>query len=136
MGYGNIDQAAQGVPIACTLAGGDRLRRGAEVAELFGARREVRELPDGYAVRFPCERMWAERLLAFIVAERECCPFFAFGLRFEPGLGPIWLHLCGPEGTADVVAALLGLGTDQDSARQASAGAAGDRPPDGPRLWP
>jgi len=102
-----IDQAAQGVPIACTLAGGDRLRRGAEVAGLFRARQEVRELPDGYAVRFPGEQVWAERLLAFIVAERECCPFFAFELRFEPEQGPIWLHVRGPEGTTDFVAELL-----------------------------
>lgn len=118
MDHEDIDQATQGVPIACTLAGGDRLRRGAEVAELFRARQEVRELPDGYAVRFPGEQVWAERLLAFIVAERECCPFFAFELRFEPGLGPIWLHLRGPEGTAGVVAALVGLGIEQDPARQ------------------
>ena len=118
MEYGNIDQTTQAVPIACTLAGGDRLRRGAEVAELFGARQEVRELPDGYAVRFPGEQVWAERLLAFIVAERECCPFFAFDLRFEPDLGPIWLHVRGPEGTTGVVATLLGLGIDQDPARR------------------
>jgi len=106
-GYGAYRSCDAGGAIACTLASGDWLRRGAEVAELFRARQEVRELADGCAVRFPCEQVWVERLFAFIVAERECCPIFALELRFEPGLGSIWLHLRGPEGTADFVAELL-----------------------------
>lgn len=99
---------AQELPIACTLAEADRAARRDEIDGLFSGRQEVRELPDGYALRFAGEEAWAARLLGFIAAERTCCPFFTFALVFEPGQGPLWLHLRGPEGTKDVVADLLG----------------------------
>jgi len=68
---------------------------------------EARQLPDGYALRFPGEETWASRLLRFIVQERACCPFFSFELVFEPGQGPIWLHLRGPAGTTEFVTEML-----------------------------
>lgn len=96
------------IPIACTLDDDARRQRGHEIAELLGdARPEARQLVDGYALRFPGDDTWASRLLAFIVKERACCPFFTFELLFEPGSGPIWLHLRGPAGTTDFVADLL-----------------------------
>jgi hypothetical protein len=111
----NIDQVSPEVPIACTLTGEDLQRRSEEVARLFSeGRQEVRPLPDGYAVRFPGEEVWASRLFAFIAEERACCPFFTFELVFEPGLGPIWLHLRGPAGTGEFVAAMLAQDTAHD----------------------
>ena len=65
------------------------------------------ELPDGYALRFPGDAIWAEKLIAFVVGERACCEFFTFELVFEPRQGPLWLHLRGPEGTKEVVASML-----------------------------
>ena len=96
------------LPIACTLGERELALRRAEIADtLVSGRQETRELPDGYALRFPGDEMWAARLLAFITGERTCCPFFTFELTFEPQLGPIWLHVRGPEGTKEVVASLL-----------------------------
>jgi hypothetical protein len=74
---------------------------------LMEGRQETRELPDGYAVRFPGDDAWAARLLAFITAERACCRFFTFELSFEPGPGPLWLRLRGPEGAKAIAASLL-----------------------------
>ena len=46
---------------------------------------------------------WAEKLVGFVVSERECCPFFAFEVIFEPGGGPISLRVRGPEGAKEIV---------------------------------
>ena len=100
---------AQDMPVACSLMEGDQARRGDEIAPLLKGRQETRELPDGYALRFPADEAWAARLLAFIAGERACCPFFTFALVFEPGQGPLWLHLRGPAGTKEFVAGLLTL---------------------------
>jgi len=76
----------------------------------------VRELPDGYALRFSGDDAVAGGLLRFISDERVCCSFFTFELAFftfelafEPQHGPIWLRLRGPDGTKGLVAALLDL---------------------------
>ena len=104
----DIDQPLHDIPIACTLSDRDQARRQGEIADtLFSGRQEVRELPDGYALRFPGDDAWATRLLAFITAERACCPFFRFELVFEQRQGPLWLHLRGPAGTKEFVATLL-----------------------------
>jgi len=102
------DPAACALPIACTLAGTDRRQRGEEIERLMreGAP-EARQLPDGVALRFPGEEIWASRLLAFIMGERACSPFLTFELVFEPGQGPIWLRIRGPEGAVDFLADLL-----------------------------
>ena len=105
------DPAAQEIPVACTLSDRDLAQRRDEITRtLLGGRQETRELPDGYAVRFPGDAAWATRLLAFIEGERACCPFFTFALVFEPREGPIWLHLRGPAGTKELVADLLAPG--------------------------
>ncbi|HVC78921.1 MAG TPA: hypothetical protein VNL35_00275 [Chloroflexota bacterium] len=113
-----IDQAVPEVPIACTLGTEDRRHRGEEVAQLFlEGRPEARQLPDGYALRFPSDDLWASRLLVFIMGERACCPFFTFELLFEPGQGPIWLHLHGPAGTTGFVADLLARVEEHEGAQ-------------------
>lgn len=90
---------AETLPIACSLAAGDLAKRGEEVRrELFVAVEERQELADGYAYRFPGSDEFKDKLLAFAAAERTCCAFFRIELAFEPGLGPIWLTLTGPEG--------------------------------------
>jgi hypothetical protein len=85
------------VPVACNLTATAQQARQVEVAQLLAAVEARRELEDGYAFRFPGSEEWAARLLAFITAERRCCPFFTFDLRFEPEQGPIWLSLRGGE---------------------------------------
>jgi hypothetical protein len=62
-------------------------------------------LADGYAFRFPGNAAMARRLIDYIIAERDCCPFFTFTLVAEPDNGPFWLHLQGPEGAKEAVIA-------------------------------
>src|SRR4051812_43368640 len=87
------------LPIACRFDEAGLAARAEELRrDLFAAVEETRELPDGYAFRFPAETESAAKLLEFVEAERRCCSFFRIELAFEPSLGPIWLRLTGPEG--------------------------------------
>lgn len=95
------------VPLACTLSDSEQVTRAGEVKDLFKYVQQVEELPDGYALRFPGSDTWANTLMQFITFERACCPFFAFGLVFEPKQGPIWLHLRGPEGVKAIIEEML-----------------------------
>jgi len=96
------------LPIACTLTAKEqRAWQGGMGRTIFEGYDERRELPDGYALRFPGDDAWANALMEFIIHERECCPFFTFGLVFEPNHGAIWLHLTGNEGVRTFVEALM-----------------------------
>jgi len=95
------------VALACSLTESEHVTRSAELEDLFKSVQQVNELADGYALRFPGSDTWANRLIQFITFERACCPFFTFALVCEPKLGPIWLHLRGPEGVKGIVEAMI-----------------------------
>ena len=97
------------LPIACSLSEpGLAERRVVLSRDVFGGVLETGELEDGYEFAFPGDAGWATRLVELIVAERACCPFFAFELHFEPGGGRILLRVRGPEGAKEFVEAELG----------------------------
>lgn len=88
--------AEQEEVIACLLSEREMAIRGDEIAAtLFGHVDAVAELPDGYGYRFDAGDDWLEAILAFIAAERRCCPFLTFEVAFEPHGGPIWLRMKG-----------------------------------------
>ena len=102
------EPATSVAPVACTLSVEALRERGAWLtANGLGEAREIRELPDGYALRFDADADLTSRLLAVIMAERDCCPFFTFELAFAPDHGPVWLRLRGPEGAKVVIEAML-----------------------------
>ena len=72
-----------------------RYGRSRVIAEFSQSLRQVEELEDGYALRFPDSEGWIAKLVDFIVYERSCCPFFAFELVFEPEGRGVWLRLRG-----------------------------------------
>ncbi len=91
----------KGSPIACDLTALDpaqRARRGALAARLTAARVEIRELPDGYAVRFASDPSMCLAVMEFVTLERRCCSFLDFVLEVERDGGPLWLRLTGREG--------------------------------------
>ena len=94
--------------VACALSTVARSERDVTIEELFSGSTETRELPDGYAFRFPGEPAWSERLLAFINGERECCRFFEFELVFEPDGGPVWLGVRGSKEIKAFIETLMG----------------------------
>lgn len=87
-------------PIACTLTdAGQRERQQKLQQRLLPMVREMVELEDGYALRFPGEPRWVRELAELIVFERACCPFLSLELVAEAEEGPVWLRLRGPGGT-------------------------------------
>lgn len=97
-----------GLPIACSLTGSEfQERRSGLLRKVSQAVLEVKELEDGYAYRFPSDGIWINELANLITLERQCCPFLKFSIQLEPGDGPIWLELSGPEGTKDFLSSLF-----------------------------
>ncbi len=94
------------LPLACSLSGPEQAKRSGEMEKILEGCLRVEELENGYEFSFPGSEEWVLRLMEFIVFERECCPFFAFELVFEPGDGPIRVR--GPEGVKDLVAEMTG----------------------------
>ncbi len=99
----DVEYNIEDVPVACSLTANELVTRGTEIDDLFTGIEQVKELADGYALRFPGTSRWPQRVLDFIQGERSCCLFFTFEVFFLANLGPIWLHIRGPEGTKEMV---------------------------------
>lgn len=96
--------------VACKLVGPEFAERKEEITRnLFAHVEDVKELSDGFAYRFPAEAPWPARIIEFIGAERQCCPFFRFEMSFEPDNGPLWLRLTGSSEAKAFIASELGL---------------------------
>ena len=96
-------------PFACDVSGLTRAERTRHFDELGPALRArktaVRELPDGYAFRFPSDAKTFAMVAEWAEQERRCCPFFDISIRFEPEHGPLWLRLTGRKGTKEFIQA-------------------------------
>jgi hypothetical protein len=91
------------VPLTCSLSAEELRTRGVENAALFADAQGVHELPDGYRFIFPASAESAQDLLAFILAEAVCCPFFTFDLTFPSPHAFVWLTVQGSEGVKEIV---------------------------------
>jgi len=58
---------------------------------------ETRELPDGYAVRFPSDPTLFVQLAEWITLECLCCSFLAFGLDWSERDGVLLKLTGGPD---------------------------------------
>jgi hypothetical protein len=99
-------------PIACNMAAlsdEQRKRILVLVKQIRASGQEVRELPDGYALRLPSESATVRDLAEYITLERMCCPFFRFEMEVEQEGGPMWLRLTGREGVKEFTKLELGL---------------------------
>lgn len=91
--------------LVCTLSSEERSTRGGEVAELFRAITQARELPDGFAYAFPPDPRTAHQLLDFVLSERACCAFYTFEITFPAPHDAIWLTLRGGEEIKEITRA-------------------------------
>jgi hypothetical protein len=99
-------------PIACNLNALDkeqRRRHQSLTEQLHAATQETRELPAGYSFRLPSDEATIQMTAEWIMLERRCCPFIAFGLDVGREGGPLWLNLTGREGVKAFLKTELGL---------------------------
>ncbi len=86
-------------PIACRLDAFDAeelAQHAALTKAVRGDIQEVRELPNGYALRLPTDSKCFAEAAAWIALERRCCPFFDFQLSWHGTDEAPWLRLTGP----------------------------------------
>lgn len=102
------------VSIACdpaALTTAQRRRYSALSQQLARAVLEVRELPDGYALRYATDEALWMLAAEFVHLERRCCPFFVFTLILDQHRH-VWLQLTGQEGVkAFLTTELTGMTT-------------------------
>lgn len=99
-------------PFACNVAGlttEQRQRYSMLVKKLDRTKQEVRELADGYAIRFSVEASTIQDLAEFITYERLCCPFFDLEMTVEREGGPAWLKLRGRDGVKEFIRTEFGI---------------------------
>lgn len=99
---------ATDLPIVCdvtALSADQRSRLDTLIATVIAAPDEVRELPDGYALRYadPSVELLAD-LTEFVGLDRQCCAFVRYRLTCEPGPGAAWLELTGAPGAKEAIA--------------------------------
>ena len=99
----------QHMPLACLVDAIPEHERSAHfrlASELFGHQAEERkDVPNGYAFRFSPDTL--EQVARFLSNERRCCPFLSFEIAIASGGGPLWLHITGPDGAREFLAAEL-----------------------------
>ena len=91
----------QDLPLACSLSPDQLRERSLENEALFAHAQAMEELADGYRYTFPANA--AAELLAFILAERDCCPFFTFELTFPSPHRAIQLAVRGQDGVKEIL---------------------------------
>jgi hypothetical protein len=93
-------------PFACdmtALDGTQRQQWEVLLRQFSATKQEVRELSDGYAVRFQPESQAVQDLAESITYERLCCPFFDLELALEREGGPLWLRIRGRDGIKEFI---------------------------------
>jgi len=86
-----------------------RKRHSLLVGELLPKHLEMKELPDGYAFRFPNDQVLFAGLSELATLEQLCCPFLTITLELQHDQGPTWLKLTGNDGVKDFLRAELGI---------------------------
>ena len=93
-----------GSPIACNVSPFSPAegRRWTELGQGWRTKvQEVRELPDGYALRIPSDAASVLAAAEWMTLDRLCCPFIAFALEVESEGGGVWLRLTGRPGVKE-----------------------------------
>jgi len=102
--------AAGAQRFACNLNALDKTelaRHGQLAKAMWADLAETRELPNGYAFRFPPNNLMTAA--EWVSLERRCCPFFTIELSLSHDDGPLWVRVTGEQGVKDFIRAERGL---------------------------
>ncbi len=90
------------LPVACSLMDSELQERRRNVLQkVRSVVSEVKETEHGFIYRFPSDGAWIRELANLVELEHQCCPFLKFSITVEPGDGPVWLEMTGPQGTKE-----------------------------------
>lgn len=88
------------LPVACSLMDSELQERRRNILQRVRSMvSEVKEVDHGLIYRFPSDGAWIRELANLVELEHQCCPFLKFTITVEPGDGPVWLEMTGPDGT-------------------------------------
>lgn len=96
------------LPVACDLTPAEiTARRATLLPGLLAHAAERMPVADGFRWRFVASGEFFAAAAETMNAERQCCRFLRFILTVEPGGGPVWLEITGPEGTVEFLETLI-----------------------------
>ncbi|MGH7647502.1 MAG: hypothetical protein ACREND_05255 [Gemmatimonadaceae bacterium] len=95
--------------LACSLPADVRAARRVTAAAVVSRTRAVHQTETGVRLVFDGSSDTATMVVAFALAERECCSQFTYTIRFEPDGGLVELSMAAPD---HLVAPLQHLYTD------------------------
>lgn len=102
------NQTRETTPFYCNLSALDaeqRERHKLLSKDLVLKHLEIRELPDGYELRFPSNSLLFKELSEWATLEQLCCPFLTLTLELQHDQGPIWLRATGRDRVKDFLRA-------------------------------
>lgn len=103
-----LDVVDDGLGLVCNLPPSDRNGRRLGVQDLLKQSVEHHETESGVAIVFPTTTEIAESVLAFVLAERQCCAQFCYSIVFYPDRGNHELLI---DGTGKLIGPLKALYT-------------------------
>jgi hypothetical protein len=86
-----------------------RKRHSALTKELLSKHLEIKELPDGFGLRFPHDTLLFASISEWVTLEELCCPFLTLALELHHDKGPVWLKVSGDEGVKDFLLTEIGI---------------------------
>ena len=96
------------LPIMCELTQDEiTARRATLLPGLLAQAEERTALPDGFRWRFAASGEFLAAAAETMNTERHCCRFLRLVLTVEPGGGPMWLEITGPQGTVEFLETLI-----------------------------
>lgn len=101
------------IPIACTLSKDALNKRQDEITTLRQLVREMRQMPNGFALRFDGSTENLMALAQVMAQERLCCPFLKFQLIAEQGISSLWFEVSGPNKTAQFLLTMFGFDNEE-----------------------
>ncbi len=98
-------------PGKCTLSPSALSERKARFEASLGLKTlDIKELDDGFAIRFPTDSQTVQAVFDFVAAERRCCgSFVTFEVILNHGEGPFWLRLRGDKEAKEFLEEILNL---------------------------
>ena len=103
-----VDSSTTSHLLVCQLSGPELQQRKAELRqEVFGKVNKYEEIPDGYVFYFSDEGDLAMKVADYMLAEKECCPFFNFELAIQAHQKGISWKITGPPEAKDMIRMLI-----------------------------